>query len=368
MEKHILLIAILSSILFSCSKTNEYTIAGRINEPGYEGKTVYLYPQKDSEIAIDSTTVENGQFSFNGIAPDTVKLTFFTHDERFSPQAFVIEKGNINLLIDSTDWNWFKISGTPLNDEFNAYKVEFNNLMQRSQPMGKEMEEAYKNPNITEAEKEKWEQIKDSVINEIEDHIYNYAAKHSQDGLGEYIFRNDTYFMKPQKMKNLLTLFRPEFINKTSPKLAYLDAQIATSEGNPYTDVSGFDIDGKEIAFSDFVGKGKVVLIDFWASWCGPCIASLPELKTFYEKNKNKGLVILGVSLDSNKDSWLKATEKHDIKWPQLSNLKGMDDPAAQKYGIRGIPHTVFIDQEGIIIGQNLPIEQMQNKFDELTR
>ena len=136
-------------------------------------------------------------------------------------------------------------------------------------------------------------------------------------------------------------------------KKIILDAQWKTAVGKPYVDVKGFDLNDKEIALSDFVGKGDVVLVDFWASWCGPCRKKLPEIKTIYQKYKDKGLVIVGISLDDDKDKWLKTTKEEAIEWPQLSNLKKWEESARIAYGVNLIPYTILIGKDGIIADRN---------------
>ena len=106
--------------------------------------------------------------------------------------------------------------------------------------------------------------------------------------------------------------------------------------------------------------KNKVVLVDFWASWCGPCMKSLPELKAFYDKYKGDKLEILGVSLDDDENAWKSTVEKQQLKWKHISDLKGWKCEGAKLYAVNAIPATVFIDSKGVILGRNLTIGQME--------
>jgi thiol-disulfide isomerase/thioredoxin len=105
---------------------------------------------------------------------------------------------------------------------------------------------------------------------------------------------------------------------------------------------------------SDYVGKNKLVLIDFWASWCAPCRAEMPTVVKAYDLYHKKGLEIVGVSLDQNKDNWVNAIELLGQKWPQMSDLKGWDCAGAQIYGIQSIPANVLIDSQGKIVARDL--------------
>ena len=114
--------------------------------------------------------------------------------------------------------------------------------------------------------------------------------------------------------------------------------------------------------------RGKVVLIDFWASWCGPCRKELPNVKRCYEKYKNKGFEILGVSLDKNRDEWIEAISKEGLTWPQVSDLKFWQSEACQIYAVQSIPYTVLIDKKGIIIATDLRGADLDKKLAEVLK
>jgi len=166
--------------------------------------------------------------------------------------------------------------------------------------------------------------------------------------------------------------FAKRFIEKykTTDKqsVSMLEQQVAQLAafivGAAAPDFSQNNPDGNPMKLSDL--KGKVVLVDFWASWCGPCRGENPNVVRMYNKYKNKGFEILGVSLDNSKDRWLGAIQQDGLTWYHVSDLRGWANEVAQMYGVTSIPHTVLVDQEGKIIARNLRGSTLEAKLKEL--
>lgn len=166
--------------------------------------------------------------------------------------------------------------------------------------------------------------------------------------------------------------FAEQFVNEfkdTDPE-ATADLQRQIDFARPFTiggtapDFEQADPDGKSVKLSDF--KGKYLLIDFWASWCGPCRMENPNVVKMYNKYKDLGFEILGVSLDNNKDRWIGAIEQDNLEWVHVSDLKGWKNEVAKMYNITAIPHTILLDKEGKIIARNLRGPSLEEKLKEL--
>lgn len=170
------------------------------------------------------------------------------------------------------------------------------------------------------------------------------------DGLKEALDPKAAYYNHPDlaKAKQLLATY-----DKRAP-------------GTKFKDMTMNDMDGKEVTLSQWAGKGNYVLVDFWASWCGPCRQEMPNVVVNYEKYHAKGFEIVGVSFDQNKEPWVKAVQTMGLRWPQMSDLKGWQCAASDLYGIRSIPASVLIDPQGTIIALDLRGKALGKKLKEI--
>lgn len=149
---------------------------------------------------------------------------------------------------------------------------------------------------------------------------------------------------------------------------ATTQGEAQANDGSKFIDFTVPALDGKQVKLADVVAKNKITMVDFWASWCGPCRMEMPNVVEAYKQFHDKGLEIVGVSLDESKEDWETAVKDMGMNWIQTSDLKGWECEAARLYGVRGIPACVLINQKGEIVGRDLRAEELHARLAELLK
>jgi len=362
MKKIILFVGIVACIFTACKDKNAYTLTGTFASNEQNGKTVYLR-QLDSLFrkidAIDSTKVENGKFVFNGIAKKAPVAQFVSVNASSEPVAFIVEKGKITIDFDST-LN-ATIKGTVMNDQYQQFLNKETDLFEK-------MDSIQKVGSVTQEQFQEVDKASKQLVDEFYKMSSDFLKLYMTTPAGQYFFLHNLFNLNESQQKELISLATPDFqqLEGIQQIKKRIETKEATAVGKQFTDVKGFNLDGKEVSLSDYVGKGKIVLVDFWASWCGPCRRAMPEIVEIYQKFKNKGFEIVGISLDAKKDDWKQAVKDLNITWPQISNLKGWEEDCAVAYGVDAIPHVLLIDKDGKIIERNISEEALGFKLQEL--
>jgi thiol-disulfide isomerase/thioredoxin len=191
------------------------------------------------------------------------------------------------------------------------------------------------------------------------------------DSIGQAVFANTPWGQRRlsvEQLEAILVKVLPEFQTTDFYQSASerLQRMKLTATGTSYQEIVAASPAGKEVKLSDYAGKGKYVLLDFWASWCPPCRSEMPLLVELYNKYKDKNFEIVGYSLDANADEWKKGIKDLHITWPQFSDCLKWKSLPVQVYDIHGIPNTVLIDPQGIIIAKGLRGEKLAQKLQEL--
>ncbi|MGY3211333.1 redoxin domain-containing protein [Mucilaginibacter sp. HD30] len=378
--KKIWLFAVAALPLFATAQTitPQFTINGKVGSLTAPAKAYLIY-QIGADQMVDSANIVNGVFSVKGQVsePNMAKLAIdhkgvgiqqLSGDKNVDVLTFILSNENIDIL-SSND----SVSTADVNDLLNSQGKELNMQLLRVENDANKLNSEYRAASAKDQNSISFKndlQARAAILQEQRNRILkNFITSHTNSYVSLIALRilgsRSPNFTELEKLYSLLSTELKNTSAGMNLKLT-MEMTKATAIGSIAPDFTQNDATGKPVSLSSF--KGKYILIDFWASWCGPCRQENPNLVRVYNKYKNKKFTVLGVSLDKPdaKYSWLAAIKNDGLVWTQVSDLKFWNNEVAMLYHISAIPANFLLDPEGRIIARDLRGADLEKKLSEI--
>lgn len=362
---------VLTILVFTACKTetesNSNTFTIKLSIEGIEDSTlVKLTKRVDKEtLTIDSIYFSKGAV-LTGVQENAIPwVGRVSVDGKRGSAEVVLENGMIDLVAHVDTLYKATVSGTKLNDIQAAYTKSNDELWIDSDTLYAQWQAANKAKDT--AEVSRVEKLYDELEKESKKNDLSFMSSNSNNVLGPKMATR-TYYSDEQleEMDSVVGQFDASL--DSSVYVKQLRKNMATwckvQVGMEAPLFSQADSTGVQVALERF--RGSYLLIDFWASWCGPCRAENPNVVAAYNKYHAKGFEILGVSYDKDRAKWIKAIAKDELDWNHVSDLQGWQNATSEVYGIRAIPHSIMLDTNGIIVAKNLRGKELHKKLEEL--
>lgn len=348
----------LSALMTLSTAAQSYEIAGTAPEG-----TPFVYFQNMQEKEIDSVAVENGTFRFLGNA-----------DEKIFAQVFVKEGKGVPVVLDGivkVNLEAQTIGGTAENEGLNEWNAKMKPATDAVDAILKDFYD-YKqtHADVPDSVQTSVELRYDELMGNVFEVVKSCCKENPQAKFPALFLSSMASQMDKADVVALAGDGSPAYMNVSlmDRLRGRIEGWKKQLPGVTFTDLTLPDTGGTEHSLSEYVGKGRYVLIDFWASWCGPCRREMPNVKVLYEEFHEKGLDIVGLSLDNDKAAWTAAIEKLGLPWTHLSDLKGWESLSATTYGVNSIPATLLIGPDGKVIANELNAEEVGEKLRELLK
>jgi len=351
-------ILILLIALTACTnlKDNQFRIIGEIS--GNAPSKVYLKViENRNAVIVDSAECKNGKFTFNGDTklPEVYYIQLGDGDNDI---RFFNEQAIIHITADAEHPDSATITGSKTNDQYEQYLALIKPIEDEMEGYYNEYKIARTNGNLDLANQKM--SLVDSLDYVETESIKKYVSENTNSVIAPYLISTRLiYYLDLDELEPMTNSLDPMLKESKYSKVLWdrIEVLRKLQPGMPAPDFTQNDTLGNPVNLSDY--KGKYLLIDFWASWCGPCRRANPTVVAMYKKYHRMGFNILGVSMDKDKDKWMGAIKQDGLAWAQVSTLEGWNNPVGKLYGVNSIPHSILIGSDGIIVKRGIEAKDL---------
>jgi len=361
------LISMLTVVLFlnfqSQAQDSTFVINGKLEK--IQNGTIYLNIYKQGQTFKDSSVIKNGEFKFTGFVSTPYFASLTLPDRHQDYFTFYVEPTTMQILGRGDSLRLLSVKGSIVNSDDKLLKERMMPITKWEEADSKIYEEAYKNKDHKVMDS--LDQVDFDILAAKRKIVGAFVKEYPTSVRGAMaILENFAYYADASEVEPLYDELAPSVKNsiKGEEIKKMVDTYARVAVGKQAPDITEYTPDSSQLSLSSL--KGKYVLIDFWASWCGPCRRENPNVVAAYNQYKDKGFTILGVSYDTKKDRWLKAIADDHLDWNQISDLQGWQNASSDEYGIKAIPSNVLVNKDGVIVAKNIFGDKLTQKLKEV--
>jgi len=349
--------------IFVKANDSTFIITGKF-EKVKSGK-IFLNIYSGNQTIKDSAVIKNGKFMFKGTVKDITTAVLSLPAKSNDYFVFYLEPKNIFVDGAGDSLKLLTVNNSKINDEDKILKKKLENITKWEESIDKPYSEALKTKNkfVTDS----LDEVSDNILKEKRKVIAAFVKEYPHSMRSALaITENYAYYAEADEVQPLFTALDKKL--QTSAKgieiKKMIDVYKTVAIGKPAPDFTQSSPEGKNISLSSL--KGKYVLVDFWASWCGPCRRENPNVVNTYNQFKDKNFEIFAVSYDTKKDRWQKAIKDDGLTWYHVSDLQGWKNSTSELYGIKAIPANLLLDRDGKIIAKNIFGKKLTEKLSQI--
>ena len=362
MKKLLLPIVAALLILCGCNKSNQFKV--KLNLDNSDGQTVVLIKSLDGKkpIILDTVVMADNKAVFTVDKDDPQALYILAFKEKKDTKLLFPDNKNVTVKGDLDDFFHIEATGGDVMNAYNEYQQHLAQYLTEFVPLEAAANEAYDNNDSLKYEEVNAQML--AIWDEYHNYQFEYIKNHPDSYVAHYILDEMKTDIELAQVKEYADILTGESVYRDNLN-KFIESNMRVELGQPFMDFTLQTKDSKDVNLAEVIKNNKVTMIDFWASWCGPCRHENPVVKAAYEKYHAKGFEVIGVSVDRNEAKWLEAVEEDALPYIQVRDAEGN---VSNDYAVIYIPSNFLYDQNGVMVAKGLRGEELEAKLAELLK